>query len=370
MPPWMHTWIAGNELMSWALAGLWLVMVGFVVSLLKPRLITRLRALTQATETKWDDALVQALGASKTPLIVAIALYPVAANLVLAPRVERWFAAAATVGLFLQLGLWTGKFLDHWIKASRDRAMQVDPETATGLAVTSLIARTALWAVVLLALLDNLGFNVTTLLAGLGVGGIAVGLALQNILRDLFSSLSIVFDKPFKIGHFITIDDFAGTVENIGLKTTRIRSLGGELVVFSNTDLTSARLRNYRSMKERRIVFTFGVDYNTTPEQLEALPGMVRSIVGGLPQTRFDRTHFKSIAESALQFEVVYWMLTPDYTAYMDTQQRLNIALMRACADAGIGFAFPTRHIEWRAPMPLPLTWAGGGRRTPAAEAS
>ncbi|MDE2368050.1 MAG: mechanosensitive ion channel family protein [Burkholderiales bacterium] len=319
-----------------------------VVSLLKPRLLARLRRLTQSTQTKWDDALVHALESTKTPLIAAIALYPVAANLLLTPRLERWVYGVATVGLFLQLGLWASRFLDHWIKASRERAMQIDPETATGLAATSFIVRIALWSLVLLVLLDNLGFNVTTLLAGLGVGGIAVGLALQNILRDLFSSLSIVFDKPFRIGHFIAIDDFSGTVENIGLKTTRIRSLGGELLVFSNTDLTNARLRNYRTMKERRIAFTFNVTYDTTPAQLEALPGMVRAIVEGLPQTRFDRAHFKRIGEWALQFEVVYWMLTPEYASYMDTQQRLNIALLRACAEAGITFALPARSIEWR----------------------
>jgi small-conductance mechanosensitive channel len=169
----------------------------------------------------------------------------------------------------------------------------------------------------------------------------------QNILGDLFASLSIVMDKPFVIGDFIVVDDCAGTVEHVGLKTTRVRSLSGEQLVFANSDLLGARLHNYKRMNERRILFGFGVLYATPPDQVEQIASMVRNIVEAQPQTRFDRAHFKGFGESSLDFEVVYWMLDPDYNRYMDTQQSINLALLRAFTDAGIGFAFPTRTLEW-----------------------
>ena len=197
--------------------------------------------------------------------------------------------------------------------------------------------------VVLLLALDNLGVDITALVAGLGVGGIAVALAVQNILGDLFASLSIVLDKPFEVGDFIVVGEFLGTVENVGLKTTRVRSLGGEQLVFANSDLLGARVRNYKRMQERRILFRFGVLYQTPPDQLEQIPVMVREIIEALPEVRFDRAHFFTFGDSSYDFEVVYWMQTPEYNRYMDTQQAINLALVRRFAEADIDFAYPTR---------------------------
>jgi len=195
---------------------------------------------------------------------------------------------------------------------------------------------------------DNLGFNVTTLVASLGIGGVAVALAVQNILGDLFASLSIALDKPFVIGDFIVVDDIAGTVEHVGLKTTRVRSLSGEQVVFSNADLLKSRIHNYKRLYERRVLFGFGVLYRTPPEQLAAIPPMVREIITGQVGTRFDRAHFKGFGASSLDFEVVYFVLDPDYNRYMDIQQAINLELVNRFAAAGVEFAFPTRtvHIE------------------------
>jgi small-conductance mechanosensitive channel len=183
------------------------------------------------------------------------------------------------------------------------------------------------------------------LIAGLGVGGIAVALAAQNILGDLFASLSIVVDKPFVVGDFIVIDDFLGTVDRIGLKTTRLRSLSGEQLIFSNADLLKSRIRNYRFMRERRIVFSFGVEYETPLPALETIPGTVREIIEAQERTRFDRAHFKSYGASALDFEVVYYVLVPEFNTYMDIQQAINFELFRRFADAGIGFAYPTQKL-------------------------
>lgn len=365
MPSWMQTTIVGNTLLAWLIAAGWLMLVVLLVATLKPIVVKRLRLIARHTTTRWDDALVHALDATKPLLVGAMALYPLAENLVLSKTSAKWVMGFAAIGLFLQIGLWASRFLDHWIKTSRDRAMESDPETATGLAAMSFIARLTLWSLVFLLLLDNLGFNVTTLLAGLGVGGIAVGLALQNILGDLFSSLSIVLDKPFQIGHFIVIDGFSGTVDNIGLKTTRIRSISGEMLVFSNTDLTKARLRNYKFMQERRIVFAFGVTYDTPPDTLEKLPEVVRTVIEQQEQARFDRAHFKDFGDSSLNFEVVYWMTTADYTAYMDTQQAINLGLMRECARLGVEFAFPTRTVQLQMSEPLAVSM-----RTPGTTAS
>ncbi|MDE2119657.1 MAG: mechanosensitive ion channel [Betaproteobacteria bacterium] len=258
---------------------------------------------------------------------------------------ERLCDGAATVALFVQIGLWSGAFLDRWINASRDRALRADPESVTGLAAASFLLRLVSWSLLSLMLLDNLGVNVTAVLTGLGVGGVAVGLALQSILKDLFASLSIVLDKPFQIGHFIVVDGLPGTVENIGLKTTRIRALDGEQYVFSNADLTMARVRNFRDMHQRRIEQRFVLNLDTDPRALEQLPRVLREIVQALPDVRFERAHLKDIEPEGLRFEIVYWICQPDYTLYMNTRHAINLALLRALRARSVRLAQPVREI-------------------------
>jgi small-conductance mechanosensitive channel len=195
-------------------------------------------------------------------------------------------------------------------------------------------------------MLDNLGYNVSALLAGLGIGGIAVALALQNVLGDLFASLSITLDKPFVTGDFIIVGDLLGTVSHVGLKTTRVTSLSGEQLVFSNSDLLSSRIRNFKRMSERRVVFSFGVLYQTPVSQLEEIPAIVREIVESTDTTRFDRAHFKEFGDSAYLYEVVYYVREPDYNLYMDRQQQINLELCRRFEERGIEFAYPTRTLH------------------------
>jgi small-conductance mechanosensitive channel len=191
--------------------------------------------------------------------------------------------------------------------------------------------------------LDTYGVNVTTLIAGLGISGIAVALAVQNVLGDLFASFSIVFDKPFVIGDFIIVGDYLGTVEYVGLKTTRIRSLSGEQLVFSNGDLLKSRIRNFKRMFERRVVFTIGVLYQTTYEHLIEIPKMIQSIIENQSQVRFDRAHFKEYGAYSLNFEIVYWIQNPDYNVYMDIQQTINLSIFKQFKEKGIEFAYPTQ---------------------------
>jgi small-conductance mechanosensitive channel len=205
--------------------------------------------------------------------------------------------------------------------------------------------KTVIWALGLIFLLDNLGFKVSTVIAGLGIGGIAVAMASQAVLGDLFSYFAILTDRPFEVGDFIIVGDFMGSIEHIGLKTTRVKSLSGEQLVFSNTDLTSSRIRNYKRMERRRIVFKFGVTYQTPVERLREIPAIVRSIISDIGGADCDRSHFFGFGDSSLDFETVYFVATGDYNKYMDIQQAINLDLASEFEERGIDFAYPTRTI-------------------------
>ena len=205
-----------------------------------------------------------------------------------------------------------------------------------------LILNGILWTIGLIFLFDNLGFNVTAILTGLGVGGIAIALAAQTILGDLFNYFVIFFDRPFELGDFIIVDDKLGTVEYIGIKTTRIKSLQGEQIVFSNSNLTNSRIHNYKKMLERRVLFKLGVLYDTEKQKLEKIPKMIKSIVEAQADTRFDRAHFSAFGDFSLTIEVVYYVLSADYNRYMDIHERINLSIHESFGQNGIEFAFPT----------------------------
>jgi len=203
----------------------------------------------------------------------------------------------------------------------------------------------AVWVGIVAFILENMGVNITTAVAGLGIGGVAIALAAQQILGDLFSSFVIFVDKPFKVGDFIVVDNLMGTVEHVGIKTTRLRSLSGELLVMANSDLTKSRLHNYQQMTQRRVVFGFGVTYQTSYEKMRAIPGMIREIVCAVEKTRLDRVNFKNFGDSSLNFEVVYYVLSPDYSVYMNVQESINLAMLDLFAKEKIDFAYPTQTV-------------------------
>ncbi|MFH1855723.1 MAG: mechanosensitive ion channel family protein [Candidatus Omnitrophota bacterium] len=207
------------------------------------------------------------------------------------------------------------------------------------------VAKIIIWGLAIVFFLDNLGFKISAVLAGLGIGGIAVALAAQAVLKDVFSYFCIIFDRPFAAGDFIIIGEYLGTVEHIGIKTTRIRSLSGEQVVFSNTDLTDSRVRNYKRMDKRRVAFRFGVTYQTKVEQLRELPGIVKEIIENAGDTTFDRAHFFSFGDFSLIFEVVYYVTGSDYNKYMDVQQQINLKLKEELEERKIEFAYPTQMV-------------------------
>ena len=346
----------GNTLTQWALA---LVVTGAVVLAAiwaKPVLIRRLEAVSGRTQTAVDDAFVHALKATRVALVAVIALEVGSQVLDLPARAQRIVGGAATVTLFLQVGLWAGALLDFWLKKTHAQALASNPGAATSLSAIDFVGRVLVWALMLLLVLDNLGIDVTALIAGLGIGGIAVALAVQNILGDLFASLSIVIDKPFVVGDFIIVDTYMGTIEHVGLKTTRIRSLGGEQLIFSNSDLLNTRIRNYKRMYERRVLFKFGVLYQTSPALVEQIPPLVRRIIESKKSVRFDRAHFSSFGDSSLDFEVVFWVTSADYNVYMDVQQAVNLELMRELAAMKVQFAYPTRTLFIEGPVRVEAT--------------
>jgi small-conductance mechanosensitive channel len=336
--------IAG--LQQWATA-LATAAAAFLALLLVRRIgIRHLAALAARTTNRVDDLALALLRGTRTYTLAAAALWPAATLLPLPAAVTRGLQVVAVIITVLQAAAWGNVVIAHLLEHRVQRLRQEDPAGATTLTALTVLARIGLWAALLLLALDNVGIDITALVAGLGIGGVAIALATQNILGDLFASLSIVLDKPFVVGDFIIVGDLLGTVEHVGLKTTRVRSLSGEQLVFSNADLLGSRIRNYKRMAERRVVFGLGVTYQTSEEQLASIPGTLRGIITAEPGVRFDRAHFKEYGDSALTFEVVYFVLDPDYNTYMDTQERINFAIFRRFAGDGIDFAYPTRTVH------------------------
>ncbi|MCL6522786.1 MAG: mechanosensitive ion channel family protein [Firmicutes bacterium] len=341
--------LAGQPLGRWLLALVLTVAVDVALVLVRDWGARLLEAWARRGGGALGDFLARGL-LRRTSRLALLVVAVGAGSLVvsLPPRTEALVRAAVLVVVWLQVGIWASRtvrwWLPRWLGGQGGEA-ELEPEIASVYSILSVGALTLLWALIALLVIGSLGVNVTALVTGLGIGGVAVALALQNILGDLFASVSIVLDKPFLVGDFIVTQDFLGTVERIGVKTTRLRSLSGELLVIPNGDLVRARIRNYRDMPERRVLFTFGVPYGTPREKLEAIPGWVREIVEGIGHTRFDRAHFARYAESWLEFETVYYVLSGDYKLYMDAQQAINLALYRRFEEEGVTFAFPTRTV-------------------------
>lgn len=337
----LNTW---TSLSHWAYAIGLFVLVLTGLFLIRSIVALQLKRLGAIHGLGFLEYLRQILDATRVSFLIAIAALAGLMQLELTPIYEKWGRYAAVVIFVLQAALWANRALSVWLDRAFESHKAVNPSGVTHLLVVGLLLRILLWSLAMLMILDNLGFNITTLVASLGIGGVAVALAVQNILGDLFSSVSIALDKPFVIGDFIVINEYMGTVEYVGLKTTRLRSLGGEQIIISNTELLKRQIRNYKRMEERRISFEFSISYDTPYHLIEKIPAMVSSIVKSTSDlTRFDRAHFRNYSESALQFEVVYYVLTPDFNKYMDIQQEINLAILREFRRHGVNFAFPTR---------------------------
>jgi small-conductance mechanosensitive channel len=336
----------GNALTEWAIA----IFIGGAVCLalygVHGFLLRRLRAFAETSTSYLDDLAINIMSRTHFLFILSMGVYAAMQWLVLPEKIATLLGRIAVAVMLVQAARWADAGLKGWLLHYRTQRAALDIASSTSTAALGFFARVVLWVVIFLMVLDNFGVNITTLVASLGIGGIAVALAMQNILGDLFGSLSIVLDKPFVVGDFIVIDDIAGTVEYIGLKSTRIASLSGQQVVFSNSDMLKSRIHNYKRMQTRRIVFEINVTREIDQRQLHLIPVILREAVEAQQQARFDRAHFKGYGAVSLDFEIVYFVETPDYNVYMDVQQEINFALFDRFAAEDIPFAYPVQTVR------------------------
>ncbi|MEO8002092.1 MAG: mechanosensitive ion channel family protein [Arenimonas sp.] len=337
------------DLSQWGPTADWLLasaiaVVALLLLVLLRRLVRRRYKKLQATEKiELTELPLGVLSRTSVIFLVVVSAYLGLRFVELPERATHIVNSVITIVVFWQMGIWLSAAFVGWLDRKREHSLEHDRAKIGSISIIGLVVRVLIWVLVVLLALDNLGVNITALVAGLGIGGVAVALALQNILGDLFASLAIALDQPFVVGDFLTVGEVVGTVENIGIKSTRLRSISGEQVIVSNSDLLGSRVRNFGRMQERRADFVLNLAYETSAEQLEAVPGLVRAIVEAQKGTRFGRCHFANFGAYSLDFECVYFVLSPDYAEHMDVRQAINLAIFRKFQNSGIEFAYPTQ---------------------------
>jgi small-conductance mechanosensitive channel len=341
---WLTTWTA-EPIRLWLTAAFAALLLAATLRLVQRVAVRRLSRIAVRTAIGADDLVVDLLKRVSIVFIMAGSAVAVGAWLPLGDVAHRVVRGAFVIACVVQAGIWGNGVIMYFL-GRQQTAVAAGGGTATTLAALGFVARLVLWSALVLLGLQNLGVNVTALVAGLGIGGVAVALAVQNILGDLLSSVAIVLDRPFELGDFVIIDDMLGTVEHIGVKTTRIRSLSGEQIVVGNAQLLQSRIRNYKRMAERRVVFSVGVTYETPYRLVAGIPGLIREVIEAQDGIRFDRAHFQKYGDFALVFEAVYYVLSPDYNRYMDIQQAINLDLFQRFQEEGIEFAYPTQTLR------------------------
>lgn len=306
--------------------------------------LSRLQSFSEKTKTDIDNLFIGVLRTIRPPFYVFVSLYIAIRTLEISELFLKILTAILVVWVIYLVISAVQIFIDYILRR-RLSAAKGEGEVKSSIQLLNMLARMVLWSIGIILALSNFGVDVTSLIAGLGIGGIAVALALQNVLTDLFSSFAIHFDKPFVVGDFVVVGDKMGVVKRIGIKTTRIQALQGEEIVISNRELTSEKIQNFKKMKERRVVSTIGVTYETSGDLLHEIPDIIKKIIDAEEKVRFDRAHFSSYADSALMFESVYYIDSADYNEYMDAQQKINFSILDAFRERNINFAYPTQTV-------------------------
>ncbi|HOM09922.1 MAG TPA: mechanosensitive ion channel [Spirochaetota bacterium] len=331
----------GNSVRDYCISVLIFIFALCCIFIFKRIIIRKLKSIVQRTNTVFDDIIIRAFENSFLPVTFIISLYVSILQLSIEPVVRKAinicflvFFTISGVSLVVKgVGIFISVIIQRQVDTTKQRALR---------ALNPLL-KVIIWIFASYFLLENLGIKLTPLIAGLGIGGLAIGLAAQNVLGDLFAYFVMLFDRPFEIDDFIIVDtDLMGTVENIGIKSSKIRSLGGEQIIISNSNLINARVRNYKRMHRRRVVFRIGVTYETKIEQLKMIPGLIKEIVSNIDNATFDRAHFFSYGDFSLQYEIVYYVESNDYNLYMDIQQEINFKIKEAFEEHEIEFAYPT----------------------------
>ena len=346
----LHYEFLGNPVLNWGYSVVTFLVTLTVLPIIRGFIAARRRSWTALDKLKVHTAVeLTTLLVERTSrvFLFAVALFLASRHLVFPPRLERIVEIVIVCLFWLQVGLWGMASVRFGIDVRRSQNTELDSMLSGSLDVILFCAGLIIWAMVMLLALDNLGVQIKPLLAGLGIGGIAVALAVQTVLSDVLASVSIALDKPFSVGDSLTIDTFQGTVEHIGVKSTRLRSLSGEQIIIANADIIKARVRNFGRMSDRRAVFQFGVNYDTPTDVLAKIPGEIRKIVEAQADTRFDRCHLLTYGDTALQYELVYYMTKPDFGLYADTQQAINLALLDKLRELKVALAAPTRGLVY-----------------------
>jgi len=332
----------GNRVLDYGVCLVVLLMGCVVIRIFKRIILERMHKWAEATVTTFDDFLIKIVKTIVVPLSYVGVFYLSINTLTLVPLLRKVVGivgmAAVTIAIARFITAFVEYGFDVYIKSRKENLT-----LKASLDGTLKIVRLLVWGIAVVFFLDNLGFKISAVIAGLGIGGVAVALAAQAVLGDLFSYFAILFDRPFEVGDFIIVGDYLGVVEHVGIKTTRISSLGGEQIVFSNTDLTNSRVRNYKRMRKRRVAFRLGVVYSTPLEKLKEIPKIIEKIIKNIDDTIFDRAHFFSYGDFSLIYEIVYYVNGGDYNKYMDIQQEINFAINKEFNDRGIEFAYPTQ---------------------------
>jgi len=336
-----------NSLWQYTLSTFALVVSVGALVIFQSIVLRRLKKLAEKTKTGVDDTAIGVVSSIRPPLYFIIALYIGYSFLTFNEFADKIVNFLFFAVLAFEMIRSFGRLGDYFIKVQTEK-LDSEEEKKHVNGVMKILKNFILLGLALLAIiliLSNYGVNVGSVIAGLGIGGLAIALAVQNILSDIFSSFSIFIDKPFQIGDFIVVGTDMGNVQKIGLKTTRLKTLQGEELIISNKELTTVRVQNYKRMERRRVVFNLGVIYGTDHKKLENIPSLIESIVGGKTSVTFDRCHFKSYGDFSLNFEVVYFVESAEYNDYMDVNQEINLDIYKAFEKEGIVFAFPTQTV-------------------------
>jgi small-conductance mechanosensitive channel len=336
--------LLSNSFADWLVAGAIAASIWSVLWILRRLIFARYERYSSAEHPTLIRLIAYLIGNTKQFFFFAIALSVSEQSLTLPDRLHRIIANIVLVLILLQVGLWAGRAVRFYL-ARKEIERDGTQAFAGSLDIIRFVAGILIWSLVILLALENLGVNITALLAGLGVGGVAVALALQNVLGDLFASLSIALDKPFGVGDSLTIDTFIGVVERIGIKTTRMRSVTGEQIILSNADILKSRVRNFGRAQEQRSLATLRVTYDTPAEKLREIPKLLEDIVREQAHARFERCHLTTLGESALQFELAYFVQQPNLNSLFDLQQAVNLRIVEEFQRAGVQFAYTTQRV-------------------------
>lgn len=332
-----------NNTVSEYLIALAVIIGGAILVLgLKKFIIRRLQTWAAKTAGTWDDFIIESMSRFVVPILQWTIIYWAIHLLDLSDRTEHFIQIGTSIIVTYFVLRLISSIVMLLLKSGvrKQERGEIKIKQLGGL---MMIINVFIWFLGVVFLLSNWGIEVTPIIAGLGIGGIAIALAAQNILGDLFSYFVIFFDRPFEAGDFIIVDDKMGTIEYVGIKTTQIRALGGEQIIIGNSNLTNSRIHNYKRMVQRRIIFSLDVEYGTPMESLRKIAPMLKSIIQKHKLTTFDRAHFAYYKDWSLRFEVVYYVLSADFNTYMDIQHEINFEIYEEFEKQKINFAFPTQ---------------------------